>query len=728
MAEPLLRLAELAGVRAHYRDTWGVERRVAEETLRAVLSAMGLATASDAAIAAEIGALEAEPWRALLPPAVVVRESAALRVALVLPERLNAGRILWSLEGEGARPEGHADPETLEVIASTGEGPHRHRRLALALPQLAPGYYRLSVAAGHENAETSLIVAPSCAFLPPPIADGARAWGIAAQLYSLRSARNWGIGDFGDLGALAELAAGQGASALGINPLHALFPAEPRHISPYSPSSRLFLNPLYLDIESVPDFAASAAAQVRIAAPEFAAGLARARASHLIDHAAVASLKEPLFALLYASFAAAHLGPGGTATTARGEDFRRFQHDGGESLRDYGRFNALHGHFAGASWQSWPEPFRRADSAAVADFANEHAASCELHHYLEWETCRQLADAAARARAAGLGIGLYRDLAVGVDPGGAEAWADPGLLVAGATIGAPPDLLNLKGQDWGLAPPSPAALRRRAYAPFIAALRANMKCAGVLRIDHAMAMQQLYWVPRGASPGEGAFVAYPFADLIGIVALESQRNRCAVIGEDLGTVPEGFSRTLNELGMLSYRLMMFEREGERRFRAPKNYPRAAAATFSSHDLPTLRGFWLGTDLAWRRRLALYPDEAMEARDAEWRRRDRRTLLAALIAEGLLDEGWAPLLLPRDDAPVFAEGLDVAVHRFLGRACSALALMQIEDAAGEVEQANIPGTVAEHPNWRRRLGRSLEDLARDEAFARLAAALDRARKE
>ncbi|HUK60894.1 MAG TPA: 4-alpha-glucanotransferase [Stellaceae bacterium] len=730
MAEPLLRLAALAGVQAAFRDIFGAERQVAEDDLHAVLAAMGHPNEDDAAVAREIAILEAEPWRALLPPAIVIHEDTAPSIAFVIPDRLNAGRVLWSLQGEDTHADGSADLHALETLASIGDGHERHRRLALPLPRLAPGYYCLSLAAGHESAETSLIVVPTCGYLPPQLADGRRAWGLSAQLYSLRSERNWGMGDYADLSALAGLVAGKGAATLGLNPLHALYPAEPRHISPYSPSSRLFLNPLYLDVEAMPDLAACEEARAHMAGPEFRATLGHARASDLVDHTAVAAAKQPLFALLYAAFAAHHLAPLGAATTARGADFRRFQREGGVSLRDYGRFNALHEGFyrAGcASWHDWPAPFRRANSDAVAEFAREHEAAVELHQYLEWESCRQLDAAAARAAAAGLGLGLYRDLAVGVDPSGAGAWADPDLLVSGATIGAPPDLLNLKGQNWGLAPPNPTALRRRAYEPFIAALRANMRGAGVLRIDHVMAMQQLYWIPRGTPAGSGAYVSYPLRDLLGIIALESQRNRCLVIGEDLGTVPEGFTRTLNDCGILSYRLLMFEKEGER-FRAPRTYPRAAAATFSSHDLPTMRGFWLGADIAWRRKLDLYPDAPAAVRDEDCRRQDRRELLALLMAEGLIDESAAARLLPRDDDPVFALELVVGLHRLLGRANSALALMSIEDAAGEVEQANIPGTVDEHPNWRRRLGKNLAALASDADFAAIAAALCGARKE
>ena len=464
---------------------------------------------------------------------------------------------------------------------------------------------------------------------------------MTAQLYAMRSAHNWGMGDFGDFGALAELAAERGAAVLGVNPLHALFPAEPRHVSPYSPSTRLFLNPLYLDVTAIPEFSTCAEAQSRAASPEFQSRLMRARAPDQVDHVAVSALKRPFFTLLHRDFAERHLAPGGQAKSERGAAFRRFQEAGGAMLEAYGRFNALHermwadGKF---SWRDWPGDLHDSRSDAVEAFAAAHPAEIELHHYLEWESDRQLAAAAARGNAAGLEVGLYRDLAVGVDPCGARAWADPTLLADGASVGAPPDLLNLKGQDWGLAPINPMMLHRRAYQPFIAALRANMRHAGVLRIDHAMGLKQLYWVPRGGGPEHGAYVAYPFDDLLGILALECLRNRCAVIGEDLGTVPAGFSRTLNDAAVLSYRVLLFERdEDDGTFLPPSAYERVAAAAFSTHDIATLRGFWLGTDLAWRRRLGHYPSAAIADEDIARRRADRRLLLAALRAEGMISE-------------------------------------------------------------------------------------------
>lgn len=728
----LHRLAALAGVGDTYRDVWGKENRVSDAAVRAALGAMGNAADTKDAVADAIAALEAEAWRSLLPPVVVLREDRPGRVAISLPERLNAGRILWSVTGEGARAEGTADPAALAVEAIHGEGEHRHRRLVLPLEKLPLGYHRLSIAAGYENAECELIVVPRRGYLPPTLSGDQRAWGLTMQLYAVRSARNWGIGDYTDLGTVAALAAARGASVLGINPLHALFPAEPRHVSPYSPSTRLFLNPLYLDVTAIPDFATCAEAQSAVASAEFRVHLSAARATDEVDHVAIARMKQSLFARLHRAFAARHLAPGGAVQSERGAAFRRFQRDGGAMLEGYGRFNALHATMLAEgkfSWRDWPAGLRDAQSDAVAAFAAAHADEIELHHYLEWEGDRQLEAAASRGRAAGLEIGLYRDLAVGVDPNGARAWADPTLLADGASIGAPPDPLNLKGQDWGLAPINPLALRRRAYAPFIAALRAGMRHAGVLRIDHAMGLKQLYWVPRGAGSGQGAYVAYPFEDMLGILALESVRNRCAVIGEDLGTVPPGFSRTLNDAAVLSYRVLLFERdEGSGAFLPPRAYERMAAAAFSTHDIATLRGFWLGTDLAWRRRLGLYPTPASADEDIARRRADRRKLLDALLAEGVMAPDLARRILPADDAPVFALELAEAVHRFLGRTNAALTLVQTEDALGEIEQPNLPGTVHEHPNWRRKLSVALEVWPQHPGFAAILAALDRARKE
>jgi len=725
----LLRLARLAGVALRYRDARGKLQRVAPETLRSLLAVMGLETGGQRDVAASIARYEAEEWRALLPPVAVIIAGEPATVPVSLADDAASSMLSWRITLEnGERCEGRSEPGGLAVLAERRQRKGRSRRLALPLdPDLPQGYHRMTLAAGAVESEALLIVAPRRCYLPPDLREGSRAWALTAQLYALRSQRNWGIGDFSDLAALAAGVARQGARALGINPLHALFPAEPRHISPYSPSSRLFLNPLYIDVTAAPDFAESTVAQAMAASAETMTRLAAARDSGLVDYPAVASLKRPIFDELHRSFAERHL----REASARGAAFRRFQEEGGERLRRFAVFTALHEHQLASrgsfSWQDWPEPLRNARSPAVAAFAAEHAGRVELHEYLQWEADRQLGEAAQKAAAAGLSIGFYRDLAVGVDPSGAEAWGDPAMMVTGASVGAPPDLLNLKGQNWGLAPVNPVALRREAFAPFIAALRANMRHAGVLRIDHVMALMHLYWVPRGASPAEGSYVSYPFAELRHILALESHRQRCAVIGEDLGTVPQGFREIMGDAGVLSYRVLLFERDRAQRFLLPEAYPDLASASFSTHDIPTLKGYWLGRDLEWRRRLDLYPEAALAEKDLQDRRRDRRRLLRALIAARALPRAAAKRLLPQEGEPIYERELAEAVYRFLGRTRSRLVLMQIEDALGESEQVNLPGTIDEHPNWRRKLTLALDQLLHDPAWTQLAAVLGEARR-
>jgi 4-alpha-glucanotransferase len=719
--EPLRRLAEAAGVAWRYRDAWGEERQVPAETIVAVLAIMGIAAGNAREIAESKARLDAAARGDSLPEAVTIIADEGL-VPLALAAADAARALQWTLHLEdGETREGASAPIDLAILGSRG----RPARCALPLGPVPAGYHRLSLVLNGRAVETALIAAPRRCYLPPALGEGRRAWALTAQLYGLRSSRNWGIGDFRDLADLSRTAAQLGAAALGINPLHALFPAEPRHISPYSPSSRLFHNPLYIDVEGVPDFAESAVAQELAASGETARRRDALRAGALVDYPAVAAQKAPFFDALYRSFAETHLG---AAPSERGLAFRRFQATAGQALERYAVFTALHEEMLrqdhGFSWQRWPSPLRDASSTAVAEFAAQHRARIERHQYLQWEAERQLA---AAAGATHLDLGLYRDLAVAVDPNGADAWSDPTLTVSGASVGAPPDAYNLQGQNWGLAPINPMALRRARYAPFIAALRANMRHAGVLRIDHVMSLMHLYWVPSGTAASDGTYVAYPFDDLRRIVALESWRQRCAVIGEDLGTVPEGFREIMAEAGILSYRLLLFERDEKGAFLPPERYPALASVAFSTHDIATLRGFWLARDLEWRRDLALYPTAAAAAADAGERRRGRRLLLAALIKAGVLTTEAAKRLLPDDNAPQFAPELAAAVQRFLGESSARLVLMQIEDALGELEQANMPGTVDQHPNWRRKLSRTIEAIAGDADIAALARALAAARK-
>ena len=561
--------------------------------------------------------------------------------------------------------------------------------------------------AERENAgavsETARDTAPAQCFVPPEMETGSM-WALATQLYALRSERNWGIGDFGDLREFVALASRAGAGTVALNPLHELFPSNPRAASPYAPSSRLFLNIFYIDVTAVPDFAESPQARARVAEPEFAAALQRSRTAPLVDYQAVASAKLGVLGLLWESFRANHLErPGGP----RASDFRTFVRAGGREIERLARYEALAAHFraldAGCyGWLQWPPEYRSPESPAVDRFAREHRGRVDFFLYAQWIADRQLARAAASAGENG--AGLYRDLAVGVDRNGADAWSDPGAIAAEASLGAPADPLNVHGQNWGLPPLSPRALRERAYEPFASLLRANMRYARMLRIDHVMALQRAFWIPQGRPASEGAYVRYPLDEMLGVLARESVRNACAVVGEDLGTVPDGFRERLQSARVLSSRLVYFERTWDGAFRAPAEYPRLAAASIGTHDLPPLLGWWAGDG-------------------GDERRHARYTLVDALVREGCIDDGAAARL--RDDAAAggtiaVAELLSEGVHRFLARTPSMLKVVAIEDVLGERENVNVPGTVDEHPNWQRKRSLPLEDIAVDGRLFRIGA--------
>ncbi len=442
---------------------------------------------------------------------IVGRLRAPLGATVTLRPTAANRTIAWRVVEEGRRREGSVAFAELPLVARRTVDGRRVERRSLALPIAPPaGYHRLEVA----GASATLIVAPERCYLPPAV-RGRKRWGLAVQLYGLRSERNWGHGDFTDLARLARVAAGAGAAFVGINPVHALDPTRPDACSPYSPSSRLFLNVAYLDVEAIADFAECAAARRAVAGAAFRRRLAQARATPLVDYAAVWARKRPVLDRLYRSFVRRHLATG----SARARRFRAFAAQGGAALEALCAFEA--------------RDERCETRPARAEFAA----------YLQWNAALQLARAESAADR--MAVGLYRDLAVGAEPGGAEALLDPRLLPADVSVGAPPDALNVAGQNWNLVPFDPLALRERAFEPFVALLRANMRGAGALRIDHAMGLARLFWIPAGSAASDGAYVRYPLDDLLAIVALESVRNRCLVIGEDLGTVPAGFRERMH---------------------------------------------------------------------------------------------------------------------------------------------------------------------------------------
>ena len=759
----LQRLSELVGILPDYHDIWGHRHETSDATRRALLGAMAIACGSEADCAQSMQQWLEAPWRRRLPPVLVAPSHAPVELTLHLPEREAEQVCTWRLTQEdGHRMHGQFTPASLEPGEQRDIDAEPWRQYRLYLPPIGEtGYHQLEIdladarqeypeqavipgeaerrpgIQGSENQNIMdsrfrgkdgqprslslpLIVHPTHCHQPACVTEGRRAWGLSVQLYGVRSQRNWGMGDFGDLGQLLDWAAQAGAALIGLNPLHALYPHNPLHISPYSPSSRQFVNTLYLDVEAVPEFADCAEARAVVAAESFQADLQKLRDAELVDYAGVAEAKGRILPRLYHHFRAAHLAQG----TARAKAFRAFQQQAGEDLRRFALYQALQAHLHahdGAlwGWPVWPAAWRDPQSAMVQAFAAEHSERIEYFEYLQWLAEDQLAQLRTKAEQLGLGIGLYQDLAVGVDKGGAETWAHRELFALEARTGCPPDDFNPRGQDWGLPPWLPHRLRDAGYAPFIAALRANMRHAGALRLDHVMGLMRLYWVPPGLQGDQGAYLSYPFADLLGILALESQRNQCLIVGEDLGTVPDQVRHKLYDYGVLSYRLFYFEREPDGAFRAPGNFPAQSLVAASTHDLATLKGFWQGEDIKLREQLQLYPSDHLRQAQIAGRESDRWRLLQALERDGLLPEG---VNANPNEVPQLTPEIIQAIHRRLARSPAQLFIVQAEDMLGELEQANLPGTVDEHPNWRRKLSVALEAWPGDARISGITQAL------
>jgi len=551
---------------------------------------------------------------------------------------------------------------------------------------------------------------PCRCYEPDWLARGERRWGIAAQLYGLRSARNWGIGDFTDLKSLVALAAKEGADFVGVNPLHALYAAEPRRFSPYSPSSREFLNVLYLDPEAMQAFALSPAAQRRVAEPAFQERVAALRATPLIDYAAVARLKDEIFRAIFTDFVARCAREPSHPLVAR---FAQFSKERGEALRRFAIYQALSCRPGfGDNWIRWPAEFRDPASAAVQDFARAEPLAVAYHEFLQWEADVQLAACADAARGAGMSIGLYLDIAVGAGPESTEGWSEQANIIPGFHIGAPPDLWNEGGQDWGLAVFDPYALRRASYRVYRRILHALMRYSAALRIDHVLGFYRLFLVPEGGAPKDGVYLRLPASDLCNVLAEESSAQNCLIIGEDLGTVPEDFPALLRTHNILSCRLLIFARDGER-FLSPAEYPRNAMVSVATHDLPPLLGFIEGRDIEARRELGAYADEGHYRQAHEERTQERRRLREAIEPAGFAIG---------DDL----SGIVAAAHGFLARTPCALLLVQMEDLAMEREQPNVPGSGDRYPNWRRKLSLDLDAIFAAPSTASILEAIRRER--
>ncbi len=681
-------LAEAAGLASDWWDIAGTNHRVPDETKRALLHAMGFAAESAGDIAESLHALASARTFAALPPSLVVRAGQGITLALgpalsCLPRAI--ALRLRREDGSETRIVVPPDEAGLSLITAVDGRLGRVRHVPL--PPQPVGRHRVIVEDMAEHGETRLIVAPQRCFLPPALAEGGRRFGLAGHLYSLKRPGDQGIGDFTTLAGVARQTAAAGGAVIGLNPLHALFPDNRNLVSPYAPSDRRFLEPLYIDVTRLPGLADLPEVQAALAAEQ--GHFAELRGLRAVDYPAVWAAKERV--LRAAAGALRQLPHNHPAVQACAV----FRVNAGQNLERLATFQAISAAYPGLSWQSWPEALRDPSAAGVRAFAAEHSESMSFFAMLQWLADEQLAEADSAGKAAGLSLGFYRDLAVGTAPVGSEAWAEQDLLMTGVSVGAPPDPFAMEGQNWNLPPPNPWAMRAEGFAGFSALLRANMRHAGALRIDHVLGLNRLFLIPEGGKPADGTYLAYPLQDMLGITALESQAASCMVVGEDLGTVPDGVREAMAESGLLTYRVFWFERDGDE-FRPPAAYPPLAAACVSTHDLPTLAGWWEGTDLLERRALGL-ADRAETESALEERAAEKRRALAALAGQGLLDD---PELINLS-APL-SNVVAAAFHAYVGETACVLDLIQADDLGSETESLNLPGTDLERANWRRKV--------------------------
>jgi len=722
------RLCAQCGIVGDYYDIRGVHHVASVDVRSSLLDALCVAANSDAEVNASLEAIWRRDWQPTVAAVQVFRECDAAHDIIVTLDQDQVSQALhWRVRAEsGELYHGSWDLDVDHAIDETELDGKRRLRFRLPLEaDTGLGYHRLFLQLPNAEVESVLIVAPRACYLPQTIEDGNKPWGVSLQLYSLRSRRNWGVGDFTDLQAAIEILAPLGIDSIGLNPLHALFSHLPENASPYSPSSRDFINPIYLDIEAIDEFQRSDAARHLVHSDQFQNRLQSLREPQLVDYRGVWYAKLEALELTYRQFRRELM----DTESARADSFREFQAGGGGALFKFALFEALQVFFHDQdsrieTWQQWPLDFQDPDSVTVAEWAASQQAAIEFYQYLQWQAELQLASVQQDCTRHGMQIGIYNDLAVGNERFSAQCWAEQDQYALDTGIGAPPDDFSPAGQSWGLPPPIPQRLREQVYHPFIHSLRANMRHAGALRIDHVMGLMRLYWIPADYAADQGTYITYPFDDLLGILALESQRNRCLVIGEDLGTVPDEVRHALWVNKILSYRILLFEKDWSTgSFKPPSDYPPLALCASGSHDLPTLRGYWHETDLDVRDTLELYPSAEIGQQQRHQRRRDRAEILAALARENLLGDDPADPAQPENK---LSTELLISIQRFLARSPACLMMVQLEDLLGQKQQINVPGTIDEYPNWRYKIPFDVEDWHAFADIEHIAAAINRER--
>jgi 4-alpha-glucanotransferase len=683
------RLLHAYGIASEFIEFSGNIKQIPLQHRYHMLQAMGRAPENAAALDAALQRIEAQHFHGL-PPVMVVAAEAG-QVALWFPHDTLALPCRWYIACEdGSELEGEEQPEAWAQGESAVFADAAWESRYLGLPRLPYGYHRLGVTQGERQWQTLLIVAPERAWQAPELVEGKRLWGLSVQLYTARTEGDCGMGDFAALLQTVERAGAMGAAFVLLNPLHALDPRYPENASPYSPSDRRFLNPLYIALNQAPGFMSDAFQSLWLS-PAIQAQLAQVRASPQVLYEQVCALKYPLLERLYAEF---HR----NGFVEAHEEFSLWRRRAGEPLVQFAAFQA-----------------------ALAP-PSSTAANVDYQAWLQWLAQRQLERCQARALEAGMALGLVRDLAVGSSADGCEVQSNQQAYCLAARIGAPPDNFNPEGQNWGLPPLLPHALEVDEFRIFRQLLSSNMQACGALRIDHVLGLCRLWWCPTDGSNATGAYVHYPMDALFAILRLESLRQRCVVIGEDLGVVPPAIRGYLDNGGIYSNCVFYFEKYDSWHFRKPEDYKWQSLAMQANHDVAPLAAWWKGSDLELRHRLGLIADMEQLQKELAWRRGERGQLLQWLGEQDLLPSQWQahPLDAPLD------ETLQLALTRALGHAAAQLLSVQIDDLVDMEQPVNIPGTSSEYANWRRKLPMDITTIFARPSVQRLLNALHQAR--
>jgi 4-alpha-glucanotransferase len=699
------------GIEPGFSDIWGHYHQTTTRAKQAILGALGIAAGNAEELERSLAGRAHAAWERLSPSVVVAGESAGVELSLNIPAQHAGGRVHIQLRPEeGETREFDLDlnqlPQTDSMEMDGRSWVRKQARLPVAL---GLGYHDLTVCTAGLQSETRYIVTPERAWTHPHLERGGKMAGIAVSLYGLRSARNWGCGDFRDLLEILEwVDTGLEASFVGLNPLHAIQNRRPFNNSPYLPNSMFYQNFIYLDVEGMEDYSHCRRAQKLRHSPAVEAEIAELRNTPLVEYERVAALKLRFVKLLFACFLRDW-----RKGSARSREFEAYRAREGDLLQKFATHCALDEYLHRGNpeiwnWPQWPAEYQDPDSAATRAFREKHWRSVMFYQYLQWQISDALTKTQERARDRRLSIGLYHDLALATDRFGSDLWAHRPFYATACRVGSPPDDFAPEGQDWGFPPPNPARHRENAYRLFAESIRKNCRHGGALRIDHVMRLFRLYWIPDGCPAGEGTYVRETSQDLVRILALESVRNQVVIVGEDLGTVEPAVRETLTRFGILGYRLFYFEKDQHSVFRRNDQYPRQVLVSSTTHDLPTLAGYWTGADIAARRDAGVL-DQAGFDRQFAGRTEEKQKILDLLFQLGLM-----PAHLPRYVAayPELIGELHNAIVGFLAETPSELLAINQEDLTKEPAQQNLPGTTWQHPNWSRKMRYTVEQLKAD----------------